>query len=396
MYRKIIVLAFFVFFSISAFAQKIAIKKIVADRTTKLPLDKVNVYNEKDNSLTNQEGAFSFISDVNEINFSLIGYNDLKLSFDEVQKLDTIFLKSSIVELDEVVVGSEMAIIKKAYSKLKENYGLEPYNENFFFRCTLKRNNELSRLQDIYGTVSRKSIFKTKSQPDNKCSVEILNMRKVGIADKKDFIYFKFQSFEELFNLNSLIQISLDNYELTQEKNVKGDYYKISFVKKEINEINQKTSGYFIINKQDYAIIETYFDFYDDPDNVPFTKDGKANYRTKLYKRTSNYKKSNNTNKYYLSNANSTVQVELAENEKVPKAIYDYTTNFFVTNSFISSKANSNLSIDKDIFKVKFPYEASFWASQNQLPLTSDLKDFLSRVSDNKDKKEEFEVIGNF
>lgn len=396
MYRKIIFLAFSVFLSISALAQKTSVKKIVADRTTKLPLDKVNVYNEKDNSLTNKEGAFSFISDVNEINFSLIGYNDQKLSFDEVQKLDTIFLKSSIIELDEVVVGNEIAIIKKAYAKLKENYALDPYNENFFFRCTLKRNNELSRLQDIYGTVSRKSIFKTKSQPDNKCSVEILNMRKVGIADKKDFIYFKFQSFEELFNLNSLIQISLDDYEFTQEKNIKGDYYKISFVKKEINEINQKTSGYFIINKLDYAIIETYFDFYDNTDNVPFKKDGKAIYRTNIYKRTSNYKKSNSTNKYYLSNANSIVQVELAENEKVPKATYDYTTNFFVTNSFISSKANSNLSIDKDIFKVKFPYEASFWASQNQLPLTSDLKDFLSRVSDNKDKKEEFEVIGNF
>jgi hypothetical protein len=52
--------------------------------------------------------------------------------------------------------------------------------------------------------------------------------------------------------------------------------------------------------------------------------------------------------------------------------------------------------MDKDIFKVKFPYAASFWASQNQLPLTSDLKDFLNRVSENKNKKEEFEVIGNF
>jgi hypothetical protein len=86
----------------------------------------------------------------------------------------------------------------------------------------------------------------------------------------------------------------------------------------------------------------------------------------------------------------------LLGNEKVEKAFYDYSTNFFVTNSFIADKADSNLSMDKDIFKVKFPYSEQFWASQNQLPLTNDLKDFLKRVSENKDKKKEFEVIGNF
>jgi hypothetical protein len=221
-------------------------------------------------------------------------------------------------------------------------------------------------------------------------------MRKVGITEKTDFVYFQFQSFEKLFDLNALIHLNLEEFEFTQEKNVTGDYFKINFVKKEPNVMKQKTSGYFIINKADYAIVETYFDFYDDADQVPFQKEGKVEYRTISFKRTSNYKKSTGGNKYYLSHANSNVKVELLGKENGLKASYDYATNFFVTNSFVTEKADSNLSMDRDIFKVKFPYAAQFWASQNQLPLTSELTFFLNRVAQNKDKKETFEVIGNF
>ncbi len=377
-------------------AQKTPITKVVADKSSKIPLDKVSVYNEKDNSLTNEEGVFSFISDRDDINFSLIGYEDLKTSLQQIKNQDTIFLQSKMVELDEVVVGQELAMLKKAYAKLKENYILEPYHENFFLRCVLKRDNELSRLQDIYGKVSRKSIFKTKSQPDNKCEVEVLNMRKVGISEKSDIVYFKFQSFEKLFDLNTLIFIVLDKFELTQQKNIAGDYLKINFVSKEPNTMGQKTNGHFVINRADYAIVETYFDFYDDPEKVPYSKDGKAEYRTSSFKRTTNYKKNTSVGKYYLNNANSDVKVELLGNEKIKTAIYDYSTQYFVTNSFIAEKAKSNLSMDKDIFKVKYPYSEQFWKSQNQLPLTSELKDFLKKVSDNKENKKEFEIVGNF
>lgn len=392
---KIILWSLF-FLGFYAGAQKMQTKKVVVDKLTKLPLEKVNIYNQKDNSITNEEGVFSFISDQDELNFSLIGYENLKLSFVEINKQDTIFLQSKTIELDEVVVGEEMAIMKKVYAKMKENYIFEPYNENFFLRCVLKRNDELERLQDIYGKVSRKSIFKSKTQPDNKCEVEILNMRKVGIKDKADFVYFEFQSFEKLFDINAMISIKTEDFELTKEKNVAGDFLKISFIKKAENTIAQKTSGYFIINKNDYAIVETYFDLYDNGEKVPFQKKDKVEYRTTSFKTTSNYKKSASTNKYYLNNAKSDVRVELLVSEKNIKAFYDYSTNFFVTNSFIAEKAKSNLSMDKDIFKVKFPYSEQFWKSQNQLPLTSDLSAFLKRVSENKENKKEFEIVGNF
>ncbi|KAF2511886.1 carboxypeptidase-like regulatory domain-containing protein [Flavobacterium foetidum] len=395
--NKIIVFGFFFLFnSFLIVAQKTQITKVVVDKSSKRPLENVSVYNETDNSLTNQEGVFSFISNREDVCFSLLGYEELKTSLQQLKNLDTIFLQPKLVELDEVVVGQEFAILKKAYSKLKENYVLEPYQENFFLRCILEKNNEVARLQDIYGKVSRKSIFKTKSQPDNKSEVEVLNMRKVGISEKSDFVYFKFQSFDKLFDLNALIYIEFEEFELTQQKNIGADYFKISFLKKEPNSMAQKTSGYFVIHKADYAIVETYFDFYDDPEKVPYSKDGKVEYRTTSFKRTSNYKKNAAVGKYYLNNANSEVKVEIRGNEKMQKATYDYSTQYFVTNSFIAAKANSNLSMDKDIFKVKFPYSEQFWKSQNQLPLTIELKDFLQKVLDKKENKKDFEIVGNF
>lgn len=363
---------------------------------SKQPLEKVNVFNEKDNSLTNQEGVFSFISEVDELNFNLIGYKDIKIDFDGIKKLDTIFMQPLTIELDEVIVGNEVSIIKKAYSKVKENYALEPYNENFFLRCVLKRDTEIVRLQDIYGIASRNSIFKTSKQPDNKCEVEVLNMRKTGVSEKKNIEYFEFQSFEKMFDLNALITISIDKFELTQEKTALEEYIKISFISKEESSIGQKMNGYFIINKDNYAIMETYFDFYSNIDEIPYQKDGKIQFRTTNFKRTSNYKKSNLNGKYYLSNSNSDFSVEIKGKEKNDSGMYDCSTVFFVTNSFTGEKAKANVSINKDIFKIKFPYSEQFWSRQNQLPLTTELKEFLKRVAENKDNKKNFEVIGNF
>ena len=45
---------------------------MIADKTTKLPLENVSIYNDKDNSTTNQEGLFVFVSGQNEINFNLL------------------------------------------------------------------------------------------------------------------------------------------------------------------------------------------------------------------------------------------------------------------------------------------------------------------------------------
>jgi hypothetical protein len=59
---------------------------MIADKITKLPLENVSIFNYKDNSTTNQEGLFVFVSGKNEINFNLLGYNSVKTTFEAIEK----------------------------------------------------------------------------------------------------------------------------------------------------------------------------------------------------------------------------------------------------------------------------------------------------------------------
>ena len=138
---------------------------------------------------------------------------------------------------------------------------------------------------------------------------------------------------------------------------------------------------------------------YDNPEVIPFKKFklSSTQYRTKRYEKLVTYNKNNTLNKYYLNLAKLNAQVEvLADKNSDESFNYNLTMDYFTTNSITNEKVESNFAVDKDVFKAKFPYSATFWNNQNQLPLTNELKDFLKRVSDNKDQKKEFEIIGNF
>ena len=55
------------------------------DKNTKIPLENVLVFNETDNSTTNADGKFIFVSRENEINLNLLGYEGVKTSFDKLK-----------------------------------------------------------------------------------------------------------------------------------------------------------------------------------------------------------------------------------------------------------------------------------------------------------------------
>jgi hypothetical protein len=115
------------------------------------------------------------------------------------------------------------------------------------------------------------------------------------------------------------------------------------------------------------------------------------------YEKLVGFSKNNALNKYYLSNLKLDVQVEVLADKRVEKTFYfNLKMDYFTTNAITNEKVESNFAVDKDVFKAKFPYSADFWNNQNHLPLTNELKEFLKRVSENKDKKKEFEIIGNF
>jgi hypothetical protein len=385
---------FFTLFSILFFSnvgnsQNFKISKIIADKTTKLPLENVGIYNDKDNSTTNQEGTFVFFSDKNEINFNLLGYNSFKTTFEEIEKKDTIFMEAKIFELKEIVIANLELFVKKAYDKIGENY-ISNYTSNFFLRNVLKKDTSIVVLQDIHAIREKSANIKNSNQ------IQILNMRKTSFFDKKNSIDFQFPNFEEFLSGS---YPPLDKIYFSEEEYNDVDFRKILFEAKEKNVQKQIQRGYFIININDFAIVEFFVSQYDNPEVLPFNKFTftKSQFRTTKYERFFRQTKDSILNKYYVSISKLNAQVEVLVDGKSNNAFnFNVTMDYFNTKKITNERVNSNFAVDKDIFKAKFPYSAEFWNNQNQLPLTNELKDFLKRVSENKDKKKQFEIIGNF
>ena len=107
---KTIIIGLLFFISISSIAQNV-ITKVVADAKTKFPLDFVNIYseNKKVNLLSTLKGKFTINSDLNikAYIFNKTGYVTKKLTYDELLKLDTVFLYENPVELQEVDITAK-------------------------------------------------------------------------------------------------------------------------------------------------------------------------------------------------------------------------------------------------------------------------------------------------
>jgi hypothetical protein len=377
------------FFSNTGNSQSSTISKMIADKITKLPLENVSIFNYKDNSTTNQEGLFVFVSGKNEINFNLLGYNSVKTTFEAIEKQDTIYMEAKAFELKEIVVTNLEPFIKKVYDKMPDNY-ISNYTSNFFLRNVLKKDNSIVVLQDIHAKRGK------NASPKSVSAIEVLNMRKMSFFEKKDIVDFAFPDFKEFLGGSFP---ALDQNVFTEEEYNDVDYRKILYEAEKENAQGQISSGYFIINRKDYAVVEFFLAVYDNPEVVPYQKFklSSTQYRTTKYERLIRYAKNSALNKYYLNLSRLDAQVEVLADKKGEKSFYfNLTMDYFITNSITNEKVESNFAVDKDVFKAKFPYSADFWNNQNQLPLTKELKDFLKRASENKDKKKQFEIIGNF
>ncbi|MSP85267.1 MAG: hypothetical protein EXR18_05530 [Flavobacteriaceae bacterium] len=370
-------------------SQNNKISKTIADRTTKLPLENVRIFNEIDNSITNQEGAFVFFSNKKEINFDLLGYNSLKSTFEEIEKKDTIFMEVKVFELKEIVIPNLELFVKKVYDKIGEN-NISNNTSNFFLRNVLKKDDDIIILQDIYGKREKNVSLK------NPIEIEVSNMRKTSLFQKKNLIDFTFPNFNDLFEV---IIPSIDKCIFTEVEYYEVDYKKILFETKEKSTWGQTLRGYFIINKKDYAIVEIFESMYDNPEVAPYNKIifSDTQYRTVKFEKFLRFSKNNALNKYYVSILKLNAQMEVLADKRIEKTFFfNLAMDYFTSSVTTNEKVKSNFAVDKDIFKAKFPYSADFWNNQNQLPLTNELKDFLKLVSENKDKKKEFEIIGNF
>ena len=388
MKRNIIAVIIYIALIPLSFSQN-TISKYLVDKDTKAPLQSATIHNANDYTITNADGYFVFYSTNDSITIKMLGYETLRTTFKALSHTkDTLYLTPKPFQLDEVTLSNKN-ILQEAYNRASTNYPMEPFAEDFFLRCVLKRNGELVKIEDFSGRIKRDKLFAAEKN----YAFQLFNMRKFGI-EKKGLRTDDF----ELPSLNGIFDW-YSNYFFLDPKE-----YRFSFLKV-IDETHQQVShtskneedykkgiGHFIISTDDYAIKECIYKI--NPkvvDKISFTKKLSGKYRAIDYYLREKCEKDSKNNKYFISNGVMTQKVELyTQGERI---VYDVSFELIVTHPFSDlSTFKANVNGKKELFKLEVPYNKEFWEAQNQLPLTNEMRNFINKAHNQK----EYRVISNF
>ena len=362
---------------------------IVVDISDNSPLEFVGVYNSTNHTMTNADGRFQFSSLTDTIIIYRPGYDKIVTTFNKTN--DTIYLNKSVLELNEVTVTNEKTLWQKVKDSIDSNYPLYPYKEKFLLRGVLRYNGEITRIQDLQGKLERRTLLYTQEiEPDKKdFKVELTNMRKVGLVLDENDIYFIFDSFYGLFMNLIPVNATGDAFDLTESTFENGEKINLNFqTKPEI--ANEKVRGYYIINTKNNAIEQ--FKIVLEFENNPFSENENSRYRTISIDKEISLSKSSKTKKYYITSAKYDVRVEQTDKNYSFTSYYDVSFILNTSDNEDDFVVKKNVSTSKDLFKINYPYDQSYWNAQNQLLLTEEMLDFIEKV---QDPNNEFKVRSN-
>ena len=365
------------------------LSKYLVDKETKAPLKSATIHNANDYTVTNDDGHFVFYSANDSVTIKMLGYETLKTTFKALSRTkDTLYLTPKPFQLDEVTLSNKN-IIQEAYNHATTNYPMEPFVEDFFLRCILKRNGELVKIEDFSGRIKRDKLLGVKK----KFTFQLLNMRKFGIEKKgvraDDF---ELPSLNDLFQWwSNILFLDLKEYRFSFLKVIDETHHQVSHTPK--NEEDDKSSiGHFIISTDDYAVKERIHKI--NPKiihKIPYTKKPFIKYRTIDYFYKEKCEKDTKNNKYFIANAIVNAKVEGYIGDE--RIVYDVSFELIVTHPFSDlSTFKANVNGKKELFKLEMPYNKEFWETQNQLPFTNEMRDFINKPHNTK----EYRVISNF
>lgn len=362
---------------------------IIVDFESKERIEFVSIFNQKNNTISNADGRYSFSSSKDSIIFYRVGYDKFTANFSKLK--DTVFLKKSPYQLDEVVVTNAKTLWQKVRDSIKTNYVFTPYKEKFFLRGILKYNDTIVRIQDIQGKLERKTLLYIKELEltPKDYVIEFMNMRKIGIVNDENNVYFKFPTLYGLFSSFIKLNATGGGFTLTEKPYKDTDKVRYEFTTDAALE-KVDISGYYIINTLNNAIEEVHI--ISVPKDPLYTITKRIKYRTTYYDLTVLFKKNTINNRYYMKSAKNRTIVETTDKKGTFNEKYDINFILNTTDSFGDFEVKKNISATKDIFKLKHPYNAAYWNSQNQLLLTDEMQTFINRMGeDNK----EFKVRSN-
>ena len=388
MERNIIAVIIYIALIPLSFSQN-TISKYLVDKDTKAPLQSATIHNVNDYTITNADGYFVFYSTNDSITIKMLGYETLKTTFRALSHTkDTLYLSPKPFQLDEVTLSNKN-VLQEAYNRASTNYPMEPFTEDFFLRCVLKRNGELVKIEDFSGRIKRDKLLGIKKD----FTFQLLNMRKFGI-EKKGLRTddFELPSLNGIFDwYSNYFFLDPKEYRFSFLKVIDETHQQVSHTPKN-EEDNKSSIGHFIINTDDYAIKERIHKI--NPKiihKIPYTKKPFIKYRTIDYFYKEKCEKDTKNNKYFIANAIVNAKVEGYVGEE--RIVYDVSFELIVTHPFSDlSTFKANVNGKKELFKLEVPYNKEFWETQNQLRLTKEMRDFINKTHNQK----EYHVISNF
>ena len=388
MKRNIIAVIIYTALMPLSFSQN-TISKYLVGKDTKAPLQSATIHNANDYTITNADGYFVFYSANDSITIKMLGYETLKTTFKALSHTkDTLYLTPKPFQLDEVTLSNKN-ILQEAYNHATTNYPMEPFVEDFFLRCVLKRNGELVKIEDFSGRIKRDKLLGAEKN----FTFQLLNMRKFGIEKKgvraDDF---NIPSLNDVFQWwSNILFLDSKEYRFSFLKVIDETHQQVSHTPKN-EEDYIKGIGHFIISTDDYAVKERIYKI--NPkvvDKIPYTKKFFTKYRTTDFYLREKCEKDVAKSKYFIANGLYTEKIEGYNNSE--RIVYDVSFELIVTHPFSDlSTFKANVNGKKELFKLEMPYNKEFWETQNQLPFTNEMRDFINKPHNTK----EYRVISNF
>lgn len=248
----------------------------------------VSILQTNKSILANKEGEFSILIDKPNFNYKIIvsafGYISDTISIKNLVDANKHFVKVKLrpfhfqtINLNEVVVSSTSKplsaeeIVAKAQLNIELNYDQNPYNQTFFFRNQVIKNNEvISHDESIIATFSSIGM-KGVNNPEEKIFGEIQQTREIIKNNSKNKLgsmaTFAFLFDRDLILSKANVLYKPASYTLKKEGIVPYNnqkVYKISFQNNEPGAYStgygypapKKSSGVLYIDTQTFAVLK--------------------------------------------------------------------------------------------------------------------------------------------
>jgi hypothetical protein len=356
-------------------------EKILWDKSENIPIPYATIKSDQTFTISNEKGYFAIDFKSGKLLIQNLAYQNLEIDAAYFKNNDTIFMKSAVYELDEIVIDKNERF-NKMRQTIKTDYALEPHQEKFFLRAVIKKNNEFYKIVDFSGYVEKKTLFGTsiKAASKKNYTVQIENTRKAGF-EHKDFD-FEFFSFNIFFEVIASIYLAPEIYNYSYETSDDDKFTKILATPKDKDKV--KRLGYYFVDNADNTFNEAYI-VSKSPD-AEFTKIIDYKFRTIFFEVKSNFARNEKTNKHQLNLSVLKATTEVFRNNERDEFTITYIYYANPTNTEMKLKSNVNLKTD--MFELRGKYDAKYWEENQILPLTVEMQEFINKVNSANEKSD--------